>query len=141
MKSNIIIMSVLTGYFVLLGTIYTVWHMFAYNGEVEWGGTMAIYACAAMTSFIGVYLFLGYRKQGGQLVEDLEDSDIDDGNPELGEFSPWSWWPLALAFPIALVALGFAIDVNYWLVFLALPLVLVGVVGFIYEYYRGHFAR
>ena len=75
------------------------------------------------------------------LVEDIDDSDIDDGDPELGEFSPWSWWPIVLAFALALFILGLCIGFNFWLTFLSAPIVLVAVVGWVYEYYRGHFAR
>jgi hypothetical protein len=75
------------------------------------------------------------------LIEDREDSDIDDGDPELGEFSPWSWWPIFLAFGASVVVLGLCVGFNFWLSFIALPLVLVGVVGWVYEYYRGNFAR
>jgi hypothetical protein len=37
--------------------------------------------------------------------------------------------------------LGLCVGFNFWLSFIALPLVLVGVVGWVYEYYRGNFAR
>jgi len=88
-----------------------------------------------------VYLWLTQKKQGGLLIEDREDSDIDDGNPEIGDFSPWSWWPLMLGLSLSLVVLGLCIGFNFWLTFLAAPLVLVAVVGWVFEYYRGHFAR
>jgi hypothetical protein len=90
---------------------------------------------------IAVYLWLTQKKQGGLLIEDREDSDIDDGNPEIGDFSPWSWWPLMLGLSLSLVVLGLCIGFNFWLTFLAAPLVLVAVVGWVFEYYRGHFAR
>ena len=90
---------------------------------------------------IAVYLWLVQKKQGGVLIEDLDDSDIDDGDPEIGEFSPWSWWPLVLALSLSLVVLGLCIGFNFWLTFLSAPLVLIGVIGWVFEYYRGHFAR
>lgn len=141
MKSNIVIYGILTGYFALLASIYTFWHMSAYNGAIEWAGTLCILGSGFMTAFYVGYLRLHYKKQGGELHEDRLDADIDDADPELGEFSPWSWWPLVLAFGIAIVTLGLCIGVNYWLAFYGAPLVLVGVVGLIFEYYRGNFAR
>ena len=140
MKSNITIFAIVAVYFLVIGTVYTAWNLIV-HGYLEWAGTVVIYGSGALSILIMVYLWLVQRKQGGVLVEDRPDSDIDDGDPELGEFSPWSWWPLFLAFGAALVVLGLCIGANFWLSFLTAPLVLVGVVGWIYEYYRGNFAR
>ena len=68
-----------------------------------------------------------------------EEHHGDDGDAELGFFSPCSWWPLVLAFAIGLSFLGLA--VGFWLTFCAVGLVLVALVGWVYEYYRGNFAR
>ncbi|QBE47604.1 cytochrome c oxidase subunit 4 [Leucobacter triazinivorans] len=140
MKSNIVLFWLLTAYFVLLATVYTLWNVIE-HGYIEWSGSVTILLSAGLTGFIAFYLVLVQKKQGGVLVEDREDSDIDDGDPELGEFSPWSWWPIFLAFGASLVVLGLCIGFNFWLSFIALPIVLVGVVGWVYEYYRGNFAR
>lgn len=140
MKSNIVLFWLLTAYFVLLATVYTLWNVIE-HGYLEWSGSVTILLSAGLTGFIAFYLMLVQKKQGGVLVEDREDSDIDDGDPELGEFSPWSWWPIFLAFGASLVVLGLCIGFNFWLSFIALPIVLVGVVGWVYEYYRGNFAR
>jgi len=67
------------------------------------------------------------------------DADIDDGDPELGFYSPWSWWPIILAAGAAIALLGFAVGI--WIAFYAVPLVLIALVGWTYEYYRGYFAR
>lgn len=140
MKSNIVIFSIITVYFVVVAAAYTFWNL-GLHGRVEWVGTTAVLLSGGLSAFIAFYLWLAKRKQGGELVEDRLDADIDDGDPELGEYSPWSWWPVFLAFSVALVVLGLCIGNNFWLTFLALPLVPVGVVGWIYEYYRGNFAR
>ncbi|XPP25831.1 MAG: cytochrome c oxidase subunit 4 [Leucobacter sp.] len=140
MKSSIVLFWILFAYFVIVATIYTVWNLLV-HGYVEWAGSVAILLCAGLTGFIGSYLVLVRKKQGGELVEDLPDSDIDDGDPEQGEFSPWSWWPIILAFGAALFVLGLSIGGDFWLAFLSLPLIPVAVVGWIYEYYRGNFAR
>ena len=140
MKSNIVLFAVLTAYFVIVATVYTIWNLIV-HGRLEWAGSIAILLSGGLAAFISIYLWLVKRKQGGVLVEDRLDSDIDDGDPEVGEFSPWSWWPMVLAFAIALVVLGICIGFNFWLTFISLPLVLIAVVGWVYEYYRGHFAR
>jgi hypothetical protein len=140
MKSNIVIFWILTGYFVLVAAVYTIWHIVSI-GNIEWAGSLAILLSGGLTGFIASYLALTRKKQGGELVEDLPNSDIDDGDPEIGEFSPWSWWPIVLAFGAGVFVVGLSIGHNFWLAYLALPLVPVAVVGWIYEYYRGHFAR
>ncbi len=140
MKSNVVIFGILTAYFVIVGGAYIAWNLIT-HGYLEWVGAVAILLSGGLTAFIAVYLWLVQKKQGGVLVEDIDDSDIDDGDPELGEFSPWSWWPIVLAFALALFILGLCIGFNFWLTFLSAPIVLVAVVGWVYEYYRGHFAR
>ncbi len=79
------------------------------------------------------------KNLGGVLPEDRLDAEIDDGDPEIGFFSPWSWWPVFLAGGIALATVGLAVGV--WFSLYAIPLVLVGLVGWTYEYYRGYFGR
>lgn len=140
MKTNIVIFWLLTAYFVVLAAVYTIWNLLT-HGYVEWAGSVALLLSGGLSGFIAFYLGLTKKKQGGVLVEDLLDADIDDGDPELGEFSPWSWWPIMLAFAVSLVVLGMCIGFNMWLSFLTFPLVIVGVVGWVFEYYRGNFAR
>ncbi len=68
-------------------------------------------------------------------------ADIDDGDPELGEFPPWSWWPLVLRLrPPRRSSIGLAIG-AWWLFIIASVLGVVALVGWVYEYYRGYFAR
>lgn len=140
MKPTIVIFWVITAYFLVVATVYTGWN-YAVHGYIEWAGSLVVLLSGGLTAFIAAYLTLAKRKQNGELVEDLPDADIDDGDPEIGEFSPWSWWPMILAFAAGLFVTGLSIGHNFWLVFLALPLIPVAVVGWIYEYYRGNFAR
>ena len=53
-----------------------------------------------------------HKAQGGELPEDILTADIDDGDPELGEFSPWSWWPIVLALSAAIVFIGLAVGTS-----------------------------
>lgn len=140
MKSNIVIFWLLTGYFIIIASVYTAWNISVHE-RPEWAGSIAILLSGGLTAFIASYLGLVKKKQGGVQVADSDLADIDDGDPEVGEFSPWSWWPIFLAFALGLVILGVCIGFQFWMVFLSLPLVIVGVVGWVYEYYRGNFAR
>ena len=116
MKSNVVIFTIIAVYFFVVGTMYTVWNLVT-HGYIEWAGTIAVFLSGGLGAFIAVYLWLVKRKQGGVLVEDMDDADIDDGDPEVGEFSPWSWWPIVLAGALALFILGLCIGFSFWMTF------------------------
>jgi len=138
MKTNIVVLWVLAVYFYVLSAVYTVWAIID-TGVVEWIGSIAIGLSGILATFIAFYLQVQLRNQGGELPEDRLDADIDDGDPELGFYSPWSWWPLMLAAGAAIAMLGFSVGI--WVAFYAIPVVLIALVGWTYEYYRGYFAR
>ena len=138
MKTNIVVLLVLAVYFFAVATMYTVWSLID-RQSVEWAGTLAIGLSGVLTVFIAFFLQIQFKNQGGELPEDRLDADIDDGDPELGFYSPWSWWPIILAAGAAIAILGFAVGI--WIAFYAVPLVLIALVGWTYEYYRGYFAR
>jgi hypothetical protein len=131
-------------FFLLVAIIYTGWSIIAhpdlpwYNG-IEWVGSVALLFTALMGALIAFYIGKVHKAQGGELPEDVLTSDIDDGDPELGEFSPWSWWPIVLAFSASLAMIGLA--VGAWLMPIGIAVFVVAIVGWVYEYYRGYFAR
>ena len=96
MKTNIAVLYVLAAYFVVLTAVYTVWAHIEW-GHTEWVGSIAIALSGVLSVFIAFYLQIQNKNQGGVLPEDRLDAEIDDGDPELGYFSPWSWWPVSLA--------------------------------------------
>jgi len=144
MRSNVVLWWLLAGFFGSVGALYIGWNIVAhpdvpwYNG-IEWVGSVALVFGTLMAAFIAWYLQRVHKAQGGELPEDTLTADIDDGDPELGEFSPWSWWPIVLAFAAALAFIGLA--VGSWMVPIGLAVFLVAIVGWVYEYYRGYFAR
>lgn len=147
MRVNANMFWILAGFFAAAGVLYVVWSLLDHASSphpitaqgVEWVGTVGIGLATVLSVFIAFYLTITRRGQGGELPEDRQDAAIDDGDPEMGHFSPWSWWPLFLGFGLALVFLGFAVGI--WITLIGAPLVLVAVVGWVYEYYRGNFAR
>ena len=145
MGTNVRLFWILAGFFIFAAALYTGWSILANHNDVEWFhkiewvGSIGILLSGALAILIAFYLGLVVRSQGGELPEDRLDADIDDGDAEQGHFSPWSWWPIVLAGALALTFLGLAVGV--WISFIGVALLLVAIVGWVYEYYRGYFAR
>lgn len=150
MRVNANLFWLLAGFFTLSVVVYVLWSLIDYANTpeqvepitamgVEWAGAVGIALAAVMSAFLAFYLTITRRAQRGDIPEDIPTAEIDDGDPEVGHFSPWSWWPIFLAFGLALMFLGLAAGI--WIAFLGGPIVLVGIVGWQYEYYRGNFAR
>jgi len=143
MRTNVGLWWVLSAFFFLVAVVYTWWNLVNNTGEVvnriEWVGTIALLFTSFMSLLIAFYVSRVHRAQGGELPEDRLTAEIDDGDPELGEFSPWSWWPIVLAFAAAIGMIGLA--VGTWLMPIGIGVFVVAIVGWVYEYYRGYFAR
>jgi len=139
-KTNVNILWVLTVFFAVVTVVYVVWGLLdPSQGSVEWAGTFMLALSTLLMAFVAFYLDKVHAAQGGELPEDRLDGNIDDGDPEMGFFSPWSWWPIFLAAATALLFLGLA--VGFWVCFIGLGLGLIALTGWVYEYYRGLFAR
>ncbi|TQL48131.1 cytochrome c oxidase subunit IV [Homoserinimonas aerilata] len=140
MKTSANIFWTIAVFFFVVSAMYTVWSLLDFHhGTVEWAGTLALALCGILSGFIAFYVGKSYSSQGGELPEDRLDANIDDGDPELGHFSPWSWWPILLAGGGSLVVMG--IGVGVWISFIGAALLLVSLVGWVYEYYRGNFGH
>ncbi len=144
MKTNVSLWWLLTAFFFVVFALYTGWNLIA-NGQpvlwnrIEWVGSTALLFTVFMGAMIAFYIGRVHKAQRGELPEDRLTADIDDGDPEIGEFSPWSWWPLVLAFSAAVFIVGIA--VGQFLLPIGLAIFVVAIVGWVYEYYRGYFAR
>ncbi len=148
MKISAILFWVISLFFGIAAIWYGFWTFYEYGahpdvysqeGGPEWVGTIALSLTSVFGALVGWYLQKSYNAQGGELPEDRGDADIDDGDPELGFFSPWSWWPISLAFGVGLIFLGIA--VGFWIVLVGIPVLIVALMGWQFEYYRGHFGR
>ncbi len=101
-------------------------------------GTTALALAVLLASLIGYYtLFTGRRLP--ERPEDSPEGEIDEGVGELGFFSPHSWWPLFVGLGAALAAIGVAI--GWWLFLIGMLATILSVIGFVFEYYRGHYAH
>lgn len=144
MKTNVNLWWILAGFFFLCAAVYTGWNIIEHSSlpwyrAIEWVGTVALLFTVFMAMLIAFYVNRVHQAQGGELPEDTLTADIDDADPEMGEFSPWSWWPLVLAFSAALAILGLA--VGTFLLPIGFAVFVIAIVGWVYEYYRGYFAR
>ena len=140
MSTNAKLFWILMAFYFVATALYVVWSLVDPNhGQVEWVGTVALALCGLLFGLIALCLGVTHRAQKGELPEDRLDANIDDGDAEQGHFSPWSWWPIVLATAAALTVLGLAI--GPWISFIGASILLVALVGWVYEYYRGYFAR
>lgn len=127
-------------FFIVVDVAYVVWSLLdPLHLKVEWVGAVALGLSGIFSALIAFYLGRTHKSTGGELPEDRLDANIDDGDPEQGFFSPWSWWPILLAAGGALLFMGIAIGV--WIAFIGVALTIISLVGWVYEYYRGNFAR
>ena len=152
MNTNSRMFWILCAFLAAADIAYIVWSLVDYSQRVanepaggvasppvEWVGAVGIALTAVLSGFIAFYLGRSASAVGAELPEDLPDAEIDDGDAEQGFFSPWSWWPMLLAAGAAMVFLGLAAGV--WISFIGGSLGGIAIVGWIYEYYRGNFAR
>ncbi len=121
------------GFFTPLGVVYgfvTQWQ--------EPVGTTALFLTAGLALLIGIYLAVVARRIDAR-PEDDPQGEIHEGAGQLGEFAPYSWWPLPLAAGGALVFTGLA--VGWWLFYIGAALGAVALVGWVFEFYRGEHAH
>lgn len=151
MRATVRLFWVVAGFSFLLSAVYTVWAALYESQElatepsgteglrIEWVGSIGLALVGVLATLIAFYVGRQYKSQGGELPEDRSDANIDDGEAEQGHFSPWSWWPLVLAGSAALTFLGLAVGV--WISFIGGSILVVALVGWTYEYYRGYFGH
>ena len=101
-------------------------------------GTAALALAVGLALLTGFYIVFTGRRLPVR-PEDDEEGEIASGTGEIGFFSPHSWWPLWVALSASVVAIGTA--VGWWLVLIGVLLVVMTTIGFVFEYYRGHFAH
>ena len=101
-------------------------------------GTTALALTGALAFLIAFYALYTSQRVYPR-PEDRLIAEIDEADPEYGFFSPHSWWPLVVAFAAMLIVFGLIFAV--WLIVLGISVLLIGLVGWLFEYYRGEFAH
>ncbi|MFI8516582.1 cytochrome c oxidase subunit 4 [Streptomyces sp. NPDC085481] len=97
-------------------------------------GTTALFLAFALCIMIGYYLAFTARRVDA-MAQDDKEADVADEAGEVGFFAPHSWQPLSLAVGGALAFL--AIAMGWWILYFSAPLILVGLFGWVFEFYRG----
>lgn len=125
---------ILGGSFLVVDAIYLFWSLIANNLEII--GLITIGLSGVLCVLLAFYFTRAVRAGGPKpWPEDRTDAEIDDGDPEIGFFNPYSWWPILLAAACSLVFLGLA--VSPWIWMFSVPFVAVSLVGWVFENYRG----
>lgn len=97
-------------------------------------GTTGLVLAFGLSAMLGYYLaFTARRVDAG--AQDNKEADVADDAGELGFFSPHSWQPFLLGLGAACMFMGVAF--GWWLCFVALPLMLIALCGWVFEYYHG----
>jgi hypothetical protein len=120
-----------TAFFALIAAIY--WLL-----AEEPAGTTALALTAGLAFLVGFYLLFTARRIDPR-PEDRVDAEIEEAAGDLGFFSPHSWWPLPTAAGAAVTALGLVF--GRWLVMIGVGILVFGVIGLVFEYYRGEHAH
>src|ERR1035437_7765179 len=101
-------------------------------------GTPALALAVGLAVLTGFYvLFTGRRLP--KRPEDDPQADIAEGTGEIGFFRPPRGGPLFVAAAGAVAAAGLAI--GWWLFLIGMLFTVFASIGFVFEYYRGHFAH
>ncbi|MFD3517328.1 cytochrome c oxidase subunit 4 [Streptomyces sp. NPDC058657] len=117
----------LSVFILIMAGVYGVW-------SKEPAGTTALVLAFGLSLMIGFYLAFT-AKRVDSMAQDNKQADVADEAGELGFFAPHSWQPLSLAIGGAFAFL--AVAMGWWLLFFSLPLILVGLFGWVFEFYRG----
>lgn len=97
-------------------------------------GTTALALTGGLATIVGFYMIYTARRVGS-LPEDRPNAEIHEADADYGFFPPHSWWPLPVALFAAITAVGLVI--TPWLLVLGAVGLVLSIVGFVFEFYRG----
>ena len=128
MKVESLIFTLIAVFCVIAAVVYGLWSR-------EPIGTTALVLSAGLNGLIGGFFWFVSRRIDAR-PEDRKDADIAEGAGELGFFSPSSYWPFTVALAAALMGLALAFW-YFWLLVMAVVVLLIAVGGLLFEYYVG----
>lgn len=118
-------------FYFLIALIYGVW------SKDETGIVLLIFTgCLA---FLIAFFVLHTSKRVYPRPEDRKEALQEDADIDYGFYSPHSWWPLPVAACAAITAFGLVYAA--WIVVAGAALLILSLIGFVFEYYRGDHAH
>ncbi|HEX7354547.1 MAG TPA: cytochrome c oxidase subunit 4 [Mycobacteriales bacterium] len=121
-------------YYAFIGIFFAIADAVYWPMSHEWAGTVCMALGALMGLLVAFYLAVTHRRLG-ERPEDHGDALIEDGAGDLGHFSPYSVWPIGLAFFAVMFLIGFIF--GLWITFISVAGVLITGCGLLFEHYRG----
>ncbi len=132
MKTEAWIFGICTIVFLLITPSY--WFM-----SQDWTGTWALAMATLLVMMIALYLG-AHAVRMDERPEDRIDGEIADGAGELGFFPPYSWWPLWVGATFAVSTYAVALA-AWWMLLISGILLMMAIIGWLFEYYRGEHAH
>lgn len=132
MKAETRLFLILSAFFAVVAAIYG---YFTHGDEPV--GLVALALTAGFAAMCGGFIGWTARKLDPR-PDDNPEGEISDIEGDFGFFSPHSWWPIMLAAGCGLVSFGAA--VGWWWIYFSIPVLLIGVVGWTFEYFKGEHA-
>ena len=129
MRNETKVFLALVPFFIVVGTAYAY-----FTDPVEWVGVVALFLTAMMTGFVAWFFWLSGKTVDARPEDDLQ-GEIADQSGDYGHFAPYSWWPLFLGLSLTVAVLG--VGVGWWLFVIATPFVVLSLLGWTFEYFRG----
>lgn len=133
MKTSAKIFNLIGVFVLMMSVIYTIATMNSAKG-VEPAGVTTLFLTAGLCFMVGFFFKITDSKVDAGPEDDL-DGEISDIEGDFGFYAPHSWWPLVLGFGCAVTM--FAVSIGWWAVIWTIPLLLIGVVGWTFEFFRG----
>jgi hypothetical protein len=115
-------------FFFATAIVYGIW-------SKEPAGTVALALTGGLGLIIGSFLWFTARRLDQARPEDDPSAEIADGAGDMGFFSPHSYWPFAMAAAAALTGIAVAFWLV-WLLVIAAGLLIMTVMGLLFEYQR-----
>ncbi|ABD11859.1 hypothetical protein ThrDRAFT_03710 [Frankia casuarinae] len=115
--------AVLALFFLVTGGVYL------FTGHDPAGAAALIFSMVMSLLVAG---FLWYTGRRSRLPADDSQIEIPEGAGDIGFFSPFSYWPAAIAVSFGLLLLGPII--SYWLLFIGGVLTAITIVGLVFQH-------
>ena len=134
MKSTARIFYILSAFFVVVGIAYGIITGRNEPMGIEPVGFAAFLAAAGLALLIAIYLSMNVKAHPDRPEDNLH-AEVEDEAGVQGIFAPYSWWPLWLGLSTTIMVAG--IGIGWWLFIVAAPFVMISVVGWTMEFFRG----